>query len=112
MTNLENKLFDGKPQLKPTIYARYLDNCFLVIDAEKFLLQLKEAFQLNSVKCTYELRTIQRLTFLDVYVDGLGEQCTTSVYTKPTDIVIYMNEIRECPWRYKDSTVKALIHRT
>ena len=36
----------------------------------------------------------------------------TSVYQKPTNNGIYLHARSECPQRYKDSTIKALIHRT
>ena len=37
MTDLENKIFENDPTLKPTIYCRYVDDCFLVIESNDHL---------------------------------------------------------------------------
>ena len=61
MTNLKNKIFSDATHLISTVYVRYLDYCFLVVDS---IGSLKEAFQQNSVlNFTYELGTNRQLNF-------------------------------------------------
>ena len=48
MCDLENKLLDDNPQLKPTIYCRYIDDIFVVTQYMTQLQALKTALQNNS----------------------------------------------------------------
>ena len=74
---------------------------------------IKEIFEQNSVlNLTYEIGTGKHINFLDVHVDAIGDNFITTVYSKPTRTGIYLNANSECPQRYKDGTVKAIIHRT
>ena len=101
MTPLENNNFDETVHLKPTIYTRYVDDCFIVTYSVNALLHIKEKFPQNSVlNFTHELGTNQILNFIDVHVDDSGNKFVTSVYKKPTSTGIYLNAKSEYPDRY------------
>ena len=69
MVNLENKIFRDRPELKPKVYCRYIDDCFLLLENTDQLHPLIQAFKSNSVlNFTYELGTERKLNFLDVSV--------------------------------------------
>ena len=113
MTHLENKVFEENPAIKPSVYCRYVDDTFIVVDSIDSIIQIKNQFQSHSVlKFTHEIGIGNKLNFLDVSVDTSGPELATSVYQKPTHAGIYLNYNSECPQRYKDGTIKALIHRT
>ena len=47
-----------------------------------------------------------------MHIDNNSDTFSTSVFNKPTNPGIYLNHSSECPNRYKEGTIKALIHRT
>ena len=56
MCNLENKVFEQNPNLKPEVYCRFVDDCFLLINSEENIPPLIAAFERNSVlKFTREI---------------------------------------------------------
>ena len=74
--------------------------------------QLILAFKNNSsLNFTHELGG-KKLNFLDVSVEEKDGKYETSVYKKPTDPGVYLNFKSECPERYKEGTIRNLIHRT
>ena len=59
--------------LKPSLYCRYVDDCYVIVRDEDHLRQLKDAFEEASVlKFTYETAVRKKIHFLDVGVDGNG----------------------------------------
>ena len=48
---------------------------------------------------------------MDVSIDAEGGRYTTSVFRKPTDEGKCLNGSSACPRRYKDSVIKAYVHR-
>ena len=112
MTKLENFVLENNPSIKPSIYCRFVDDSFLLLNSLDILPQLINAFEINSVlKFTYEIEKNNQINFLDVHIDK-SDTLSTSVYNKPTNPGIYLNYLSECPARYKEGTIKALIHRT
>ena len=112
MTHVENKVMNN-PLLKPRCYARFVDDCFTISETPQSVAPLIEAFERNSVlRFTYEMGNKQ-LNFLDVNV-RMNNSTTFEFkpYRKPTDPGVYLNPTSECPERYKDGTISALIHRT
>ncbi|KAF2354160.1 hypothetical protein FHG87_015087, partial [Trinorchestia longiramus] len=86
---------------------------FIVTDNIQSLEELKNSFERNSVlKFTSELGLQNKINFLDVHIEAKGNNYETSVYQKPTNTGIYLHANSETPQRYKNSTIKALIHRT
>ena len=112
MAHIENLVLSND-SLKPKIYARYVDDCYLVARDAAHVEEIRQAFEEASVlKFTKEMSINNKINFLDVAVDGSGERYVTTVYRKPTNSGAYMNAIGECPSRYKKGMIKALIHRT
>ena len=112
MCDLENKILDNNPQLKPPIYCRYIDDIFVVTHDMTQLQALKTALQNNSVLTfTHEIGH-NNINFLDINVDTSTAHSTTKTFIKPTNSGIYLNFKSECPQKYKDSTVQSMIHRT
>ena len=111
MGHLENQIFKN-PNLKPNIYARYVDDIFIQITDENQLINLKNLFEENSVlKFTYELNVNSKLPFLDVLVDSSNTRFRTQVYHKPTDQGNCLNGNSECCERYKTSVITNYINR-
>ena len=96
-----------------TTWPRYINDWLIVTDSVSSLAKIKQSFENNSVlKFTQEISIDKKINFLDVTVDGSNNTSyITSVYQKPTNPGVYLNECSECPIRYKDGTVKALIQR-
>ena len=113
MAHLENSVFHNQPDLKPQVYCRFIDDCFLIVDSEDDLEPITDAFKQNSVlNFTREIGG-SKINFLDVTVENDGSsEYKTKVYRKPTDPGIFIHEKSECPERYKEGTIKNLIHRT
>ena len=110
MCTLENRILSDN-NCKPGIYARYVDDIFIVSD-DSGLKKLKEAFENNSVlKFTFEKCINKKLPFLDIMVDCSSGNFVTSVYRKPTDAGIYLNAKSECPLRYKKSILIGFLKR-
>ena len=42
MDHIENTIFQNNNEIKPTIYARYVDNIFLEIRSEEEVIKLKK----------------------------------------------------------------------
>ena len=112
MAHIENTVISDLT-VKPKLYARYVDDCFLVVEDEEHLEHIRREFQNKSVlKFTKEVSVNNRLNFLDVAIDSNGETYVTSVYRKETNKGHFMNARGECPERYKVGMIRGLIDRT
>ena len=113
MINLENTLLDNEPSLKPAIYCRYIDDCFLIVNSDIKLNNLvDELHHRSAFNFTTEVGQNRKINFLGVCINGVTGNITTTVFRKPTNSGFYLNARSECLDRYKESTIKALIHRT
>jgi hypothetical protein len=111
MTKIENNVL-LENNIKPSIYCRYVDDIYVVVRDENHLLQLKTRMEEESVlNFTYEMSENNSIPFLDVKVSVIGNQYQLGVYRKPTDVGKCMNPSSECPDRYKESVVRAYVHR-
>ena len=111
MGDLEEKVFNGIVQ-KPAIYARYIDDIFILANNQQEIRNLQESFQNNSVlQFTYEINIDNKLPFLDVLIDNSNDTFKTTVYRKPTDQGKCLNADSECVQRYKDSVIFSYINR-
>ena len=109
MTQVENNIFELNPSLKPTVFCRYMDDCFMVVEDIEALLVLKQTFESNSVlQFTHKTGINNEIKFLDVHITSEKDNYLTSVFQKPTNFGIYLHYNSECPQRYKDGTVSAL----
>ena len=111
MCNLENQILSDLNN-KPKIYARYVDDIFLIVKNLSDLDLIKTSFESNSVlKFTYETEKCGKLNFLDVMLQKEGNKLTTSVYVKNTNDGTCINYNSICPDRYKTGVIKTLLHR-
>lgn len=112
MCHVENMVFDEFPALKPTLYARYVDDCFLLVQDYELLQRIKNKFeQVSVLKFTYEIEESCKLPFLDVLVSRHNELFRTCVYTKDTNYGDCINYRSLCPENYKIGVIKTLLHR-
>ena len=49
MSNLEENVFKSNPGLAPRVYARYVDDIFLVVNSNDEIQEIKTYFENNSV---------------------------------------------------------------
>ena len=69
MTHVENNIFELNPNLKPTVFCRYVDDCFMVVEDIEALLVLKQTFESNWVlQLTHETGINNKINFLDVHI--------------------------------------------
>ena len=97
---------------KPYIYCRYVDDIFIDIQNADLLESLRLNLCNESVlNFTVEKSVDNRIAFLDIDVDASEEVFKTKVYRKPTDSGHTLDGRSECPDRYKESVVRAAVHR-
>ena len=114
MGHLESKVFSGSEGKKPILYARYVDDIFVMCRDTSELHRLKDAFQNNSVlNFTYELSNIrEQLAFLDVLVTNTANGLHLGAYVKPTDSGSCMSGDSYCPDKYKKSVIMNYLSRS
>ena len=111
MCNLENNIIP-KLDNNPKIYARYVDDIFLIVKNATVLEHIKTAFENNSVlKFTYETENHGKLNFLDVMLNREGNKISTSVFVKNSNDGTCINFNSICPERYKIGVIKTLLYR-
>ena len=111
MGKLEKTLFSNS-NIKPSIYARYVDDIFVQVKNEEELKSLKELFQSNSkLKFTFELSSQSKLPFLDILIEQRQNTFNTKVYHKPTDKGHCLNGESECVDKYKISVILSYLNR-
>ena len=112
MCDLENRVFCNQPDLKPPLYARYVDDIFMVINKVDDVRHIMHQFESNSVlKFTFEIEKSKQLAFLDCLVHRFENRFKTSVYVKNTNFGDCINFHSICPDRYKTGVIKTLLHR-
>ena len=111
MAHVENDVLSD-PDVTPSTYVRYVDDCFVDVTDVNSLLNLIAKFESRSVlKFTYELSKDNVIPFLDVLVERGHNQFHTSVYRKATNTGQTLNAASECPTRYKTSVIRAFVRR-
>ena len=112
MCNLENNAFENHPNLKPTVYCRYIDDILIVIDNFQQLTQLQELFiTQSSLNFTYEIETNKKLSFLYTLIKRKNNELITTVYRKSTNTGECLNYNSICPEKYKTSVIRNLLYR-
>jgi len=112
MCDLENRVFTGNAAIKPIIYARYVDDCFLFVRDMQNLDDVKAHFASNSVlNFTFEIEVSNKLSFLDVLINRRASNFDTAVHVKSTHSGDCINFRSICPKRYKVGVIKTLLHR-
>lgn len=111
MCHIENNLL---PSLSnpPSMYTRYVDDIFLVIENIKTLEEIKSKFEENSVlKFTYEIEERKTIAFLDVNVKRHQHSVITGVHTKPTNSGECLNYNSFAPHQYKTGIIRTFLNR-
>ena len=107
---LENRVLLND-HLKPNLYARYVDDIFVVVRDELHLNSLKMEMEAQSVlSFTFEMNINNAMSFLDVKIHK-ENQYETTVFRKQSDTGKCLNPLGECPDRYKRSVIRAYLHR-
>ena len=110
MCHLENETVKRCPEKMLKIYARYVDDIFVVCEFEENILALREEFERNSIlKFTHELENNNQLAFLGTLLTKHNELLSTSVHRKSTNKGDCMNYLSICPQRYKTGVIKAFL---
>ena len=111
MGHVEEIVFASYP--KPTIYIRYVDDIFLMVDSVEDITLLRERLQENSVlHFTHELSNNKnQIHFLDTLITCNDLRCQSQVYVKPTDNGSCLNADGDCPDRYKRNVINNYLFR-
>ena len=108
MAEVENRALSN---IQVSLYCRYIDDIFLICNADSLKLLQTEMMTISGMNFTFERSVNNKLPFLNVLVDVTDGQVRTSVYRKPTDVGKCLNAVSECPDRYKISVVKGFLFR-
>ena len=113
MCNLENKVFGENQNLLPSMYARYVDDVFMVVQNWEQVETIKSNFEEHSeLKFTHEHEKAKSLFFMDTVVTRLQTDFHTAIYTKNTITCNYTSYKIACPERYKVAVIKTLLHQS
>ena len=106
----ESVLREGS--VKPALYCRYVDDILVEVSDQSSLEELKTRLEkVSGLNFTTEHSVRNRISFLDVSISATDGHYITSVYRKPTDEGRCLNGTSEVPQRYKDSVIRAYVHR-
>ena len=82
MGRLKKTIFENR-NIKPKLYATYVDVIFLKVDYKEQLIKIKKTMERrSSLKFTYELSFSKKLPFLDVPLNKKSNLIKTTVYRK------------------------------
>ena len=112
MARVESLALEAMKQ-KPFLYCRYIDDIFVDVADEEQLKLLKSNLENKSLlKFTVKMSIEHHIFFLYVTADASNKSFVTSVYRKPPDTGNCINGLSESSLRYKESVIRAYIHRT
>ena len=98
--------------IRPFMYCRYIDDILLDVRDECSLDRLKTRLQeASGLQFTIERSVQERISFLDIEIDSSTGSHHTKVHRKSTDLGKCLNGASDCPDRYKNSVIKAYVHR-
>ena len=110
----EKKWLEQCPvEFKPAYYRQYVDDIFVLFRSQDHLVKFRDYFK----KChppmdfTFEQEKNGKLTFLDVEVSCERNTFVTSVYRKPTFIVVYTHFDNFLTYTYKIGMIYTLVFR-
>ena len=114
MCHFESQALDSYSGVKPHVYNRYVDDCFLLFNDKIKCNSFFEHFnqQHSSISFTMETESDHTLPFLDIKItrnqDG---SFFTTTYRKPTFSGLYLKWISFLPKQFKINLVKTLLNR-
>ena len=96
---------------KPSIFYRYVNDCFAVFDSLDFIkIFCNSLNELHpNLKFTTEIQNNKCINFLDVLVDNSSTTVTTSTFRKPTNTELYSKWSSFVPRPYKYNLVNCLL---
>ena len=111
MTSVEEEVLKDT-NVKPALYCRYIDDILVEVHDSTALQQLKDRLEeASGLSFTVENSIRNNINFLDVTINATDGNYITSVYRKSTDEGRCLNGKSDCPERYKNSVIRAYIHR-
>ena len=110
MSEVENRALDNITT-RPDIYARYIDDMFLLCSESTLEMLKKEMILISGLNFTFESGVNHKLPFLNVLVEKQENRFKTLVYRKPTDVGACMNAKGDTPQQYKTSVIKGFLYR-
>src|ERR1700755_3002984 len=91
------------PRIKPLVYRRYIDDCFVVFRNEEqvplFHKNLKSKYA--NINFTFECESNGSLPFLDISISHSSCGFSTSIYRKPTNTLLGTNFFSSIPLSHK-----------
>ena len=106
----EEVLSNFEPQV--SLYCRFIDDILLDVKDTAVLHQLRQQLQTTSgLTFTVEESVDHKICFLDVTIDASDSSYVTEVHRKKTDAGKCLHGKSECPQRYKESVIRAYVHR-
>ena len=112
MCNLGNKVFEDNPNILPTLYARYVDDIFMVAQIREQAETIKSKFEEQlALKFTLKHEGARSLFFLDTVVTSFRTDFHAAVNTKDNIAGDCINYKSACPKRYKVAVIETLLHR-
>ena len=114
MSHVEKFVFDKKSLKKPSIYFRYVDDIFLLVDSVSDLKQLLNHFtKASCLNFTYEIENSDKsINFLDVkLMKSENNKTDTTVNHKQTESAKILDFKCFAPITYKKAVLKGELYR-
>ena len=111
MCHVEDKVL-RECDVQPSMYYRYVDDVILDVPNNDQLETLKMALETESgLGFTAEPSVSNKLPFLDLMVINQGDDFSTDVYVKPTNLGRCMNGSGDCTDSYKRDVIRSYVKR-
>jgi hypothetical protein len=98
--------------VKPLLYRRYVDDCFLLFHSADHVPQFLSFLnsQHPNIKFTCEIESNSTLPILDISITRKNSRFETSVYQKPTFTGLFTNFHSFIPFQYKRCLISSLLY--
>ena len=114
MCHFENKAMDTYLGIKPLVYRRYVDDCFLVFRSKRLCSAFFDFLnkQHPNITFTREDESNSEIPFLDILIKRKSEGLLdTSIYRKPTFSGLYLKWSSFIPKQFKINLLTCLLNR-
>ena len=114
MSFYEQKWLNNCPSsLKPLLYRRYVDDCFLLFRSSDYVPLFLDHLNQQHANITFttEIERDGKLPFLDIDISRSESKFATSVYRKPTFTDLFTNFNSFIPLTYKQNLPSCLVYR-
>ena len=111
LCHIENEIMEDAA-LKPSLYGRFIDDCFVEVrDMDHLAALQREFIRKSSLNFTNEVSIQNKIPFLDVLVEAADSRYNSTVFTKPTKSPDCINYKCEAPEKYKTGVIITLLER-